>query len=257
MTTGSSIDTGGVDSEPAHSEPRGARPDDRIPERVLAIFAHPDDAEFTCGGSIARWAGAGAATAYVVCTDGGKGGDELTDSDDVVRELREAEQRAAAASLGVPEVVFLRHPDGHLDRIPELRVELARLIRRWRPDRLLTWDAWRPYQLHPDHRAAGLAAVDAVLAAGNPRMDREVASEGLGTHRVEEVYLFGAGQPDVWVDVSATIERKLAAIAAHGSQVGPSDALLASIRSCNRDHGQEFGCGYAEVFKALHPFCDT
>ncbi|MDE3076026.1 MAG: PIG-L family deacetylase [Chloroflexota bacterium] len=228
-----------------------------MPGRVLAIFAHPDDAEFTCGGSIASWADAGATVAYVVCTGGCRGGDELTGTDETVRELRENEQQAAAATLGVSEVTFLRHLDGELDRVQELRYELARIIRRWQPDRVLTWDAWKPYQLHPDHRASGMAAVEAVLAAGNPRASLTPLHEELGPHRASDVYLFGTHDPDVWVDISRTLERKLAAVAAHHSQLSATPDFAQSVRACNRDFGGACGCAYAEAFKALHPFCDT
>ncbi|MCL5959185.1 MAG: PIG-L family deacetylase [Chloroflexi bacterium] len=228
-----------------------------IGKRVLAVIAHPDDAEFTCGGTLAKWAQEGADVEYVVCTDGSKGGDDLGIDDAAVRDLREAEQRAAARTLGVKEVTFLRHPDGELDATGgDLKRQLVVLIRHLRPDRLLAWDAWRPYQLHPDHRAAGLAAVEAVLAAGNPRMFPELAKEGLTAHRVKEVYLFGTDGPTIWVDISETFERKLNAIACHRSQVGDGARARAQMDDCNRSQGAGHGVAYAEGFKVLHPFCD-
>lgn len=229
--------------------------EDHMPSRVLVVVAHPDDAEFTSGGSIALWAGAGADITCVVCTDGSKGGEDLRDDDDAVRALREVEQRHAATILGISEVVFLRYPDGELDAVRALQQELTILIRRFGPDRLVTWDAWRPYQLHPDHRATGLAAVDAVLAAGNPRIRPELGG-GLPPHRVPEIYLFGTDNPDVWVDVSATYQRKLDAIAAHHSQTERLAGLGESMRRCNRDYGQACGCDYAETFKVLRPYCE-
>lgn len=230
---------------------------ERVPSRVLVVFAHSDDAEFTSGGSIARWTDAGVSVGYVVCTDGSKGGDTLELDDTTLREVREAEQRAAAAILGVEEVFFLRYADGGLSQVQHLKHELAGIFRRWRPERLLAWDPWRPYQLHPDHRSAGLATIEAVLAAGNPRMFRDLAAKGLAAHRVEELYLFGTDYPDVWVDVSATFERKVAAISAHCSQTRLLARWIEATRRCNADYGQACGCAYAEAFKVLRPFCEA
>lgn len=230
---------------------------EHAPSRILVVFAHPDDAEFTSGGSIARWTDARVSVGYVVCTDGSKGGDALELDDATMGELREAEQRAAAAILGVEEVFFLRHPDGGLSQVQHLKHELAGIIRRWRPERLLAWDPWRPYQLHPDHRAAGLAAIEAVLVAGNPRLFRDLAAKGLAAHRVEELYLFGTDYPDVWVDTSATFERKVAAISAHCSQTKLLTRWIEAMQRCNAAYGLACGCTYAEAFKVLRPFCEA
>nr|HID14922.1 PIG-L family deacetylase [Anaerolineae bacterium] len=138
----------------------------------MAVIAHPDDAEFTCGGTLALWAGQGAEIGYVVCTDGGKGRGDPSLSPEQLAAVRRAEQRAAADLLGVKEVVFLGHPDGELSRAAGLEAELVLHIRRFRPQVVLTFDPWRPYQLHPDHRAVGLAALSAILAAGNSRYFR-------------------------------------------------------------------------------------
>ena len=230
-----------------------------VHRRVLAVGAHPDDAEFTSGGSLARWAAEGRLTYLVVCTDGSKGSQNQQDEPEALGRLRRAEQAAAAQALGIAEVIWLGHPDGELARTPNLVEELAFQIRRVRPDRLLAWDAWRPYELHPDHRDAGLAAVDAVLAAGNPHFYTQQlqAVPGLQPHRVEEVYLFGTDQRDTWVDITATFERKMAAIACHASQVVGLRDLARKISYCNQGYAQGHGYTYAEVFKVLHPFCDT
>jgi len=225
-------------------------------KRVMVVVAHPDDAEFTSGGTLAKWAAEGADIRYVVCTDGSKGGDDLQIDDVALRDLREAEQQAAAETMGIKEVAFLRYPDGDLASASDLRRDLVVLIRRWRPDILLTWDAWRPYQLHPDHRAAGLAAVEAVLAAGNPRRFPELADQGLKAHRVEEIYLFGTDAPDTCVDISDTFERKLRAIACHRSQVGDARGVVVQMDACNRTLGEQDSATYAEGFKVLHPFCE-
>jgi len=227
--------------------------------RVLAVGAHPDDVEFTSGGSMARWTTEGWLTFLAVCTDGSKGSSNADDDPQVLAATRHAEQAAAARVLGIQEVTWLGHPDGELVRAPNLVEELALQIRRVRPDRLLAWDAWRPYELHPDHRAAGLAAVDAVLAAGNPHFyPQQLQAEfGLQPHRVEEVYLFGTDQRDTWVDITATFERKMAAIACHVSQVVGLRDLALKMSYCNQGYAQGHGYTYAEVFKVLHPFCDT
>lgn len=225
--------------------------------RILAVSAHPDDVEFTSGGSIARWASEGWTVYLAVCTDGGKGGhDPAVDPEELAARRRE-EQFAAAKALGIVEVTFLDHPDGELNRASELVAELTRLIRRFRPQRVLTWDPWRHYELHPDHRAAGLATLDAILAAGNPHYFPEQRAEGLATHQVAEVYLYGVAEPDTRVDITATLERKLAAIACHRSQVERKPGVLEDVRRCNADYGREGGSRYAEAFKVLHPFCDT
>jgi len=233
---------------------------------ILAVSAHPDDVEFTSGGALARWAAEGWIVHLVVCTDGGKGSHDSGIDPAALAARRRAEQQAAAETLGIAEVVFLDYPDGELNRASGLVADLARLVRHFRPRRLLAWDPWRRYELHPDHRAAGLATLDAVVAAGNPHYFPEQITEGAAPHQVSEVYLYGAEEPDTWVDITATFERKVAAIACHRSQVermpNPSGrasgrSLAEDMRRCNADYGRARGYAYAEAFKALHPFCDT
>lgn len=226
-------------------------------ELVLAVSAHPDDVEFTAGGSLARWISEGWKVYLAVCTDGGKGTQDPAIIPGELAAVRREEQRAAAAVLGVTDVTFLEHPDGELNQSPQLVTELARLIRRIQPKRIVGWDPWRRYELHPDHRAAGLATLDAVLAAGNPHYFPELLGEGLPAHTAPEVYLFGAEQPDTWVDITQTIEQKLNAITCHRSQMSRVSTLLNDLRACNADYGKEGGTAYAEAFKVLHPFCDT
>ena len=226
-------------------------------KRILAVSAHPDDVEFTSGGSIALWRAEGWTVCLVVCTDGSKGSHDSAVEPARLAAQRRKEQLAAAETLGIGEVVFLDYPDGELNRVSGLVAELNRLIRRFRPQRVLTWDPWRRYELHPDHRTAGLATLDAVLSAGNPHYFPEQLMEGLAIHQVTEVYLYGAEEPDTWVDITATLERKLAAIACHRSQVERKPNLLEDVRRCNADYGRQSRFRYAEAFKVLHPFCDT
>jgi LmbE family N-acetylglucosaminyl deacetylase len=228
-------------------------------KRLLAISAHPDDVEFTSGGSLARWVSEGWVVSLIVCTDGGKGSHDPSVVPAELATIRQAEQRTAANVLGISDLVFLGYPDGELARASDLVERFARHIRRQRPDRLLSWDPWKPYQLHPDHRAAGLAALDAVLAAGNPHYFPHQLVNGLSPHQVAEVYLYGAAAPDTWVDIAATFAQKMTAIEAHHSQVGHLRGLAERMSHCNREyarHGQN-GVTYAEAFKVLHPFCDT
>lgn len=224
--------------------------------RVLVVFAHPDDAEFTAGGTLARWASDGSQICYAVCTDGSKGGQDRELPAEQLTSQRQAEQREAAGVLGVGEVIFLNYADGELSPTLELRAQLVRLIRGLRPHTLLTWDPWRPYQLHADHRAAGQAALDAVMAAGNPRYFPEQIGDGLRPHRVEEVYLFGTDSPDLWVDITPTFSRKMEAIARHASQIANIAEVATEVSSWNRYLGEGRGFAYAEAFKVLRPHCE-
>jgi LmbE family N-acetylglucosaminyl deacetylase len=224
---------------------------------LLAVSAHSDDVEFTSGGSLARWAGEGWQVHLAVCTDGSKRSHDPFVQPDELARLRQREQEAAARQLGVTQIMWGHYRDGELSRAPDLVEWLAEVFRRVRPHRLLSWDAWKPYQFHPDHRAAGLAALDALLAAGNPHYFPVQLTKGLQPHRIEEVYLFGTDQPDVWVDITATLEAKLAAIQHHRSQIDNASELVSSIDHFNRNYGAQRGYAYAEAFKVSHPFCDT
>lgn len=226
-------------------------------KRIMAISAHSDDVEFTSGGSLVRWIQEGWGVSLVVCTDGGKGSQNPNVVPAELARMRQIEQRAAAETLGIADVISLGYPDGELSRASDLVEKLTQHIRRQRPDRLVSWDPWKPYELHPDHRAAGLAVLDAVLAAGNPHYFPFQLAEGLSPHQVPEVYLYGAAEPDTWVDITATFPRKMTAIEAHRSQVGHLRLLAEQMSHCNREYGKQGGVTYAEAFKVLHPFCDT
>lgn len=224
--------------------------------RVLVVFAHPDDAEFTAGGTLAIWASEGSEIYYAVCTDGSKGSADSELSTEALILQRQAEQQYAARVLGVKEVIFLGHTDGELVPDQAVKAELARLIRTLRPDTLLTWDPWRPYQLHSDHRTSGQMALDAAMAATNARYFPEQLRDGLEPHRIEAIYLFGTDCPDLWVDISATFRRKIEAIAKHVSQVANIVHIEKEIGDWNRSLGKSKGCTYAEAFKVLRPHCE-
>lgn len=227
------------------------------PERVLVVFAHPDDAEFTSGGTIAAWASKGSKIYYVVCTDGSKGDDvDRFSAEDLILR-RQEEQQNAAKVLGIKSVTFLGHTDGELVSDQALKAELVSLIRMLKPDVLLTWDPWRHYQLHTDHRATGQAALDAAIGAGSARYFPEQLGDRLRPHRVEEIYLFGTDSPDVWVDITGTFPRKMKAISHHASQVtGTIADIEKEVGDWNRHLGESKGYTYAEAFKVLRPHCE-
>lgn len=219
-------------------------------DRVMVIAAHPDDPEFGCGGTIAKWANAGKQIIYVLLTSGDKGTQDPNLKPYDLAARREAEQRAAADELGVQEVVFLRYPDLMLESTMALRRQLAGLIRQYRPHILLAIDPWRHYQLHPDHRAAGFAALDAVYAARECHVFPEQLVGEVEPWRIKEVYLFWTDNPNYWEDVSDHIDRRVAALAKHVSQVGEDTAKLDKrIRERTAETGKEPGYAYAEALK--------
>jgi LmbE family N-acetylglucosaminyl deacetylase len=235
-----------------------------IPQRALAIGAHPDDIEFGCGATLARWAAAGCEVSHLVCTDGSKGS---WDPDEDVAALvlrRQEEQRAAAAALGGNgHVVFLDWPDGELDSGIRQRWQVAYWVRKLCPDVVLGHDPWQRYRLHPDHRHAGFLTVDGVVAARDPHFFPEQA---LPHHRPSALLLFEADEPDHVEPVGeADVARKLAALVAHRSQLRSTmhvdvgspeeDEQLAAFHARVRDrlaaHGALAGLPLGEAFKAI------
>ena len=220
---------------------------------VLVVGAHPDDTEFGAGGTVAAFTAAGQAAHYIVCTDGSKGSkDRTVHPADLVRR-RQAEQRGAAEELGVSSVTFLEQVDGEMENTRDVRLRIARRIRELRPHVLITHDAWRPWMLHPDHRATGFAVTDAFVAARDHLYLPELLDEGLEPWSVPELWLWGTLQPDYWVDTSATIARKLAALRHHESQISDFAALDERLRQGARETGEPHGMAYAEAFKRLLP----
>ncbi|MCU1452191.1 MAG: hypothetical protein JWN46_337 [Acidimicrobiales bacterium] len=207
--------------------PHGPTHDLPVPARALAIGAHPDDIEFGCGATLAKWAAQGCAVVHLVCTDGSKGTWRVDADIEALVAARREETVAAAAALGSsPEVVFLGRVDGELDDDRATRSEVARWIRVLRPDVVLGHDPWKRYRLHPDHRAAGFLTVDALVAARDPHFFRE---HGVPHHRPAELLLFEADEPNHAEDVTGSAEAKIAALEAHESQhestmfISPSD----------------------------------
>ena len=219
-------------------------------QRVMVIVAHPDDPEFGCAGTVIKWAQAGRDITYVLITSGDKGSHDPDLRPGQLAARREGEQRAAAADLGVRDVIFLRRPDGLLENTLDLRRELAALVRRLRPHIVVTIDSWRPYQLHPDHRAAGQAAMDAVWSAREWYIFPEQLVEGVEPWRVRQVYLFWTDYPDYWEDISCCLEQRIAALMRHASQIGTEPEKLAErVRQRAREAGVKPGYAAAEAFK--------
>lgn len=232
------------------------------PRTALVVVAHPDDAEFGCGGTIAAWAAEGWEITLVICTDGSAGGpDDATDVGPEARrrisEIRKAEQRAAAEILGLKEVVFLDYPDGMLQPSIELRRDIVRQIRRVRAQRVVCQSpdrVWTPQysipRFHPDHLAAANATLAAVYPAAQNGWDfPELLAEGYLPSKVREIYITGAPVLNYAVDISATIEQKLAALRCHVSQLGTDQTELAQrVRQWAAERGQEFGLALAEAF---------
>ncbi len=221
-------------------------------DHIMVIAAHPDDPEFGCAGTVLKWAQAGRHVTYVLLTSGDKGSHDPELHPGRLAAMREIEQRAAAAELGVSEVIFLRHPDGILENTLELRRELASVIRRHKPHVVVTIDPWRHYQFHPDHRAAGQAALDAVYAAREWFIFPEQLADGVDPWRVREVYLFWTENADYWEDITCCLDTRIAALLRHASQVGAdTEKLVERIRQRARDIGQKPGYPAAEEFKRV------
>ncbi len=222
----------------------------------MAIVAHPDDIEFSCAGTLARWARHGCRVAYVLCTSGDVGiaKDGMTRAQ--AAEIREAEQREAARLAGAAEVVFLREPDGMLQATLELRRKLVREIRRFRPEVVICGDptvvwAGDDYINHPDHRAAATAAVDAIFpAAGQPNLFEELAGEGLTAHKVRKVYVTNWREGDAYVSIDETIDVKVAALKAHASQMGEWD-VEKNIKQWAAERAKGHEMQYAELFRVV------
>lgn len=239
-----------------------------IPARAMVIAAHPDDIEFGSAGTVIRWTRAGTEVCYVMVTSGDVGIANPDLTREQVREIREPEQREAARIAGVKEVVFLREPDGEVVNTLELRKKLVREIRRFRPDVLICQDptvlfASDGYINHPDHRAVGMAALDAVFpAAGQPHVFEDLAQEGLTAHKTKRVYVTAWRPEDVnlYVNITETIEQKIESLFAHKSQMDEmmgqrKDTTLETIAGWLRRGAAERGKGkemdYAESFRVI------
>lgn len=222
-----------------------------VPSSALVIAAHPDDMEFTCGGTVAKWADAGGELRLVVVTSGDKGTKDRNLSPHRLAEVREEEQAEAAEKLGVSQTIFLRHRDGELEADMALRNQLAALVRSFEPEVLLTHDPWRPYQIHPDHRVVGTSSLDAIISARDHLYVPEQLVAGLEPHHTSQVFLFSTAAPDHLEDVSDFMDRKLDALASHRSQLERVPDWRQRVLQWAEVTGQRIGVRYAEAFKRV------
>ncbi|MBT8198151.1 MAG: PIG-L family deacetylase [Acidimicrobiia bacterium] len=245
-----------------YGELRDAPPPLAAPSRALALGAHPDDIEFGCGGTLAKWAAAGCHVVMAIMTDGSKGTWDPSMEPGALVQQRRDEQDTAARALGATEVVWLGHTDGEVVYSMDLRAQVCRLIREHRPDVFLSHDPWQRYQLHPDHRATGTAAVDGMVAA---RDHLFFPQQGLGPHRPSAMLLWSADVVDHWEPLAeGDVAAKLAALLAHESQgtttMGGAEVDVEKraefedrIRTWVSEQGSAAGIPAAESFKRLTP----
>ena len=226
--------------------------------RGMVVVAHADDAEYGCSGTVAKWCREGLEVVYVLCTDGSKGSSDPNITPQELVEIRRVEQIEASKVLGVKDVAFLGYEDSMLQPTLELRRDIVREIRRHRPDILICPSPLRNLQGtgffgHPDHVAAGEAALAAVFPAARDRMTfPELLGEGLEPHKVREVLLIDGNDPDKWIDVSDTLEVAIEALKHHVSQVRDAHGDGSWMREWRQRAGQHHGMEYAETFKHFH-----
>ena len=230
-----------------------------LPAIAMSIQAHPDDQEFTIAGTLAKWTKHGCKVISVIVTSGDAGSNDPSKDANyksALSHLREDEQIAANLVLGIQETAFLHYPDGELEATLQLRKDLTRLIRQYKPDLVVTGDPTRvfhgsDYINHPDHRAAAEAAVYATFpSAGTRLIFTDLLDEGCEPHNVKKLYLHGAEKPDIWVDTSETLDLKIAALKKHASQLGEWDPTE-MMREWAAETGKEKGLKAAEAFKVM------
>ena len=231
----------------------------KVPERAMVIFAHPDDAEIGSGGVVAKWVAAGCEVTYVLCTNGSAGTADRSLTPTELARRRADEQRAAADFMGVRHVVMLGYPDGELEDSRAFLGDVVRALRRYRPHTVFVHDPYRirTFQ-HRDHRKAGIVATDAVypFARDHLHFSEQITGEGLEPHRVRELWYWGADEPDVIVDVSDWIDRQIAALARHESQmsgfnVPEGESIGERVKRQAAELAQGYGFAHGAVFRRL------
>lgn len=228
------------------------------PESVMAIFAHPDDIEFGCAGTVAKWVKEGARAAYVLVTSGDVGIATDGMTKEKAAEIREKETLAAANVAGVTDVTFFREPDCMVENTMALRRRVVRQIRRFRPEVIIAGDPTMVFTPtgrinHPDHRAVAGAVVDAVFpSAGQPNLFQELEEEGLYAHKVRKVYIQAYGTGDVLVDISNTLETKIEALIQHESQISAIPQIKERMTERAADRAKDSEFTYAESYRVIH-----
>ncbi len=227
---------------------------DNAPRSALLVTPHQDDAEGGCAGVVSRWARRGTEVVYLLCTNGDKGSTDPDMTSPALAAIREREQLEAAKVLGVKDVVFLRHPDGGLEDSLELRAQVAREIRRHRPEVVMCIDPFRSVShTHRDHRVSGMVALDAVFtyAWSSLHFPEQISKEGLSPHGVSEIYLWGSEAPDVYVDITEGVEAKALSLSKHVSQMREPERIPERVRSRAKAVGERAGLPYAEAFRRI------
>ena len=223
----------------------------QLPRRAMAIVAHPDDVDFGCSGTIGLWTQLGVHLTYCLITSGNKGTHDPKMTPERIAAIREKEQREAGRRAGASEFVFLRHDDGETEVSMGLRGEVCKQIRIHKPDLVFCPDPWRQYQMHPDHRVAGWAGLDGIIAARDHLFFPEQLTDGLVHHRVSRVLLFGTADPNIWFDISTSMKTKIHALQAHESQVKDFKQLAERMHAFAGATGRAWGLEKAEAFRYL------
>jgi LmbE family N-acetylglucosaminyl deacetylase len=229
----------------------------RQAKNVLVIFPHPDDAELTAGGTVALLADEGATVTYAVVTDGGMGTFDPSVSSEQIATVRRKEQGDAASILGVSSVEWLGFKDGFLPDVETLREPMVHLIRKVKPDFVITLDPWLPYEAHPDHRKAAMAAIEASIYAAFPLAYPQHLKEGLAPWGVSGIAMALSVRPNTIINIEPTWDRKIAACLAHKSQFPIelwNTMYMPYIQAKSMEWGHEVGARVAETFKVMHPY---
>ena len=230
-----------------------------VPDSAMVIFAHPDDAEIGSGGVVAKWVAAGCEVTYVLCTNGDSGTADRSLTPDELARRRANEQRAAADFMGVQNVVMLGYPDGELEDTREFLGNIVHALRRYRPHTVFVHDPYRMNGFqHRDHRKAGIATTDAVypFARDHLHFPEHIARDGLEPHKVRELWYWGMDEPNVIVDVTDSIDKQIAALVRHESQmpgfnVGAGESIGQRVKRNAADHATGYDFEYGAVFRRL------
>jgi LmbE family N-acetylglucosaminyl deacetylase len=230
-----------------------------VPDRAMVIFAHPDDAEIGSGGVVAKWVKASCEVTYVLCTNGDAGTGDRNLRPEALARKRADEQRAAADFMGVKHVVMLGYPDGFLDDTRDVLGDVVKAIRQYRPHTVFVHDPYRVNGFqHRDHRKAGIVTTDAVYpyARDHLHFPEHIARDGLEPHRVRELWYWGMDEPNVIVDVTESIDRQIAALVRHESQMPgfnvPAGSTIGErVKKNAAEHAQGYGFQYGAVFRRL------